>query len=858
LRIKNLNIMDNIDKKVINIDYPCIQDIILRKDETDVCFTVSDGQDETKLFFKDGKDVMFTVNIGDVSNIGFGGTDNWGKDRLPLYVEYKKGGVDYDSVFVDTIEIQQFAGDGNWCKCELINGNKNVKYTALSENPYNVERTAYFYHKTQDETVKIGYNAGRPVSKEWCVTVIQDANPNGKEPASSTVDFYTLIDSFQDLLPKRIVEGSRTWIYLLDGFNIADEEWNNSTRGLFDDDNFPEIYDGDDYRGNNDEYEKDGTSYNAMQSWLMAMELSELVVSYSPGGYTSTNNQTNIFKKAYEFVGGANIPLYGGFTTKGDPMIARLVASAIYMINRMDKSFSYMNVLRNEIGGSSININGSFAKLSFVSSNPIWDSIGCKASSTKIPSQVIPGYYDTIRRSLDVLGYAVNTHLFLPNTPGPKINGTNATLNIHPSAQGQPSSLFNSETGNYIVDENIDSYVTTNYNMMDATKVNDWYGYSKEKKERLLQVAATPACTRMFMFWPTSNVSFKGIENYSYGSTNYDIFRFDSNPYGDLTLTGPFSMHSGICHYINSTDTNVIEKSKSVAEHYMDSVTEVADNLRYPMYCEQYGRRRPGGANNINGHPGRGGYPGNYLNELYNMDISQMVVDDGRGAEKSGRGHEDGNAADSPTSYPSGHSSQIWALGMILGAINPDDIKTYMRNSYMYSVNRSIGRFHWNSDCIYGRLFGTITLPLINAINVMEEGYGYLKDAIYNDGDYKVNLYINNQTGQPIQSTGEIRLYVDNHIGVNTYLPGADSTAGALYTFNVGMNDFSDKDVHCVLNGETYMSDEYNGKPINEIRFYDYRHWNSTDCGWKVSLDSGSDTVIKKSGATYILKIENL
>ena len=172
--------MDNIDKKVININYPCIQDIILRKDETDVCFTISDGQDETKLFFEDGKDVMFTVNFGDVSNIGFGGTDNWGKDRLPLYVKYTKGDVDYDSVFVDTIDIQKLAGDGDWCKCELINNNRNVKYTTLSENPYNVERRAYFYHKTQDDTVKMGYNEGRPVSKEWCVTVIQDANPNGK------------------------------------------------------------------------------------------------------------------------------------------------------------------------------------------------------------------------------------------------------------------------------------------------------------------------------------------------------------------------------------------------------------------------------------------------------------------------------------------------------------------------------------------------------------------------------------------------------------------------------------------------------------------------------------------------------
>lgn len=172
--------MDNIDKKVININYPCIQDIIMYKDETDICFTISDGQDETKLFLKDGEKIMFTINFGDVSGIGFGGTDNWGKDRLPLYVKYTKDSVDYDSVFVDTIEIQKLAGEDNWCKCELINNGKNVKYTALSENPYNVPRTAYFYHKTKDDTVKAGYNEGRPVSKEWCVTVIQKENPNGK------------------------------------------------------------------------------------------------------------------------------------------------------------------------------------------------------------------------------------------------------------------------------------------------------------------------------------------------------------------------------------------------------------------------------------------------------------------------------------------------------------------------------------------------------------------------------------------------------------------------------------------------------------------------------------------------------
>lgn len=991
------------EKNIINIDCPCVQDVVIRKNETDLCFTTVDGQDETKLFLKDDEDVQLTINFGDISNIGFGGTDNWGKDRLPLYVDYKKDSQDHDGVFVDTIKIQEYAGDGNWCKCELVNNNSAVRYTALAENPYNAQRIAYFYHSTDDDTVKRGYNVGRPAKKTWCVTVIQEANPNGDiKPTEDKIGFKELIDLFNTKLSVPVKENTKTWNYLMSGYNTAEDEWDNGTNGLFDPDNFPEIYNGSDYRGTNDKYETDGTSFNAMQAWLMAMELSELVLSYSAGGKTSTNNQTNLFQKAYEIGGGASVGLYGGYTVKGDPMIARLVASAVYTLNRKDRSFSDMNVFRNEICGNYINISGSFTGLDFVNSNPVWDVIGCKVSSTKVPSQVIPNFNDTQRRSLDVLGYAVNTQLFLPNTPGPKVSGTNASDNPHPSTQGQDISLFNLSTGNYYVDENADSYMTTNYNMMDATKVNDWYGYSKDKKERLLQVAATPGCTRMFMFWPESKVTFKGIENYSYRDVNYDIFRFDADPNGDLTLTGPFSMHSGICHYINSTDITVIERSKTPAEHYMDCLTEVADNLRFPMYCEQYGRRRPGGADNLNGHPGRGGCPGSYLNEIYNMDINQMVADDRRGTEKSGRGHEDGDAADSPTSYPSGHSSQIWALAMALASIKPENIKTYMRNSYMYSVNRSIGRFHWNSDCIYGRLFGTMTLPIVNAINIMEEGYNYLKSAIndepvpvsdvninvtiknnsdktltlngemclvlanpdvngnyygwqgcYNrtghikfsdpvsiqpntqktfnnvntknseievggrnpldpsklseakrpsnvllydtngvsetfvpqcldpsiifkeggsytiivgdgggdEGDWKVNLYINNQTGNEIKSTGEVRLYIGNHdTGINTYLPGAAVTAGALYTFGKGMNDLTKYDIHASVNGGT-INDSYNGKVLDsEARIYDYRHWNSSDCGWNVILDTSDprcDSTLKKSGATYVLKITN-
>lgn len=57
------------------------------------------------------------------------------------------------------------------------------------------------------------------------------------------------------------------------------------------------------------------------------------------------------------------------------------------------------------------------------------------------------------------------------------------------------------------------------------------------------------------------------------------------------------------------------------------------------------------------------------------------------------------------------------------------------------------------------------------------------------------------------------------------------------------------------------MDDSYNGSSINDARFYDYRHWNNIDAGYKFSLDTSDsrcDTILKKSGATYVLKIETI
>lgn len=121
----------------------------------------------------------------------------------------------------------------------------------------------------------------------------------------------------------------------------------------------------------------------------------------------------------------------------GDVTIARLAAGAVYSLVRKEYTFADMNAMRNEIKGRSIKLSTPFDSLNFWDpsisyDNPIWHEMDCKTSSTKVPSEVIPDYNDTKTRSLDRLGYAVNTNLIFPNTPGPKIAGTNAASNTHP------------------------------------------------------------------------------------------------------------------------------------------------------------------------------------------------------------------------------------------------------------------------------------------------------------------------------------------------------------------------------------------------------------------------------------------
>lgn len=650
------------------------------------------------------------------------------------------------------------------------------------------------------------------------------------EPISEKLGLQDLIDKFNKVLSDRgyktISTNTKIYGYIHWAYYFTDRLYKEGS-WVFKPSTYPLVYD---YRGANKT--DDGVAYNTLQSWLMAWILSELV----PDSGQYTNTQTELFKLACEISGGMKYPLYNDKEFKLDPYAMREAASVMYAICRGDSNIeAQIDDCRKELGGKRIPAS-------------CWSDLGYK-------NTMISDAQGRVGYRMDYLGYCINTSLFLPASPGPRIEGTTVCKLPQPWEQGQDFSLFNASTGNYLMDEKINRYFVENYNMMSQLPLSVWNSYPLEKRNRLVNVGAIPTCSYIYMFGK-KNVKFDGIKHKAYGDNQaFDYYCFSQTSENTgLALKGPFSEFQGIYRY------NANPKNK--LENCIEAVTDILDNFRFPTEDPNYGRCRPGCKPTRQGgelNPVHGAAE----NEIYNVDLTTMVADNAKGKAKCEI--QDGFASDSPRSYVSGHSAQIWGLALIFTQLNNGgNCEEWIRGAYEYSVSRSIGRFHWNSDCIYGRLIGALALPIMNAMSGLEDGMKALRDYILNPapkGNWDVDLIIKNNTGSAIQSTGEIRLYVDNHIGINTYLPDAKPAAGALYTFKPGENNFSNQDVHCVLNGEDYMDDSYNGKVITDVRFYDQRHYNNIDAGFKASLDlndSRCSNKLNKSGATYVIKIEKI
>ena len=68
-------------------------------------------------------------------------------------------------------------------------------------------------------------------------------------------------------------------------------------------------------------------------------------------------------------------------------------------------------------------------------------------------------------------------------------------------------------------------------------------------------------------------------------------------------------------------------------------------------------------------------------------------------------------------SYPSGHSSGIWNLALVLIEQYPAKADKIMVAANKYAVNRTVTRYHWTSDTIQGRVLGSAINPVMHACN---------------------------------------------------------------------------------------------------------------------------------------------
>jgi len=62
----------------------------------------------------------------------------------------------------------------------------------------------------------------------------------------------------------------------------------------------------------------------------------------------------------------------------------------------------------------------------------------------------------------------------------------------------------------------------------------------------------------------------------------------------------------------------------------------------------------------------------------------------------------------SPTSYPSGHATIAYAMGVILAALVPGKAQAILARSAQFSENRLVCGVHYRSDIAAGEAFGTI------------------------------------------------------------------------------------------------------------------------------------------------------
>ena len=476
--------------------------------------------------------------------------------------------------------------------------------------------------------------------------------------------------------------------------------------------------------------------FSAMTSWLMAMQLSEIVPTEDTG---EGNIQTAIFKKAYEIGGGHKAPLYNYTDIHSDVSVVRLIASAIYAITRAEYTFEDIDSFRGEL---CIKVQDNTPINDESKSWDEWYSI--------FNGDVCTGYTYTA-------WYGSRLDEIFNTPPGPfatnyyEVRGGGIEYwcsgGDKSEGRGIPSEqdeiLFDRVTKNYHVDKSINTEVVSKYNLHAGDNTI----------ERTVQAIADES---------------EAIQHLFGNKTYYKYNR--NNPFGSFTPASPNDYDGYFNGVFNSEVTNkdlssLLANETSLAD-FLGVLFKLPSKSRDALLNPNYGRIRPGQytidmsckCGGLCHCPDGGGCmakeyecncPESCITQNYLTDFSIVkIVGSGTryyGTEPftyyvdmDGNGYYDqGNdipidgainetngdevsercSKMNSTTYPSGHSAGIWGLALFLMEILPSRWIEIYKAAYKYTVSRSILRQHWNSDIIYGKLVATTTVPIIHAYN---------------------------------------------------------------------------------------------------------------------------------------------
>lgn len=452
-----------------------------------------------------------------------------------------------------------------------------------------------------------------------------------------------LADSFNDLVD--VKKGGKTYAYLLKMAEEAVAQVDDASKYglplLYKEENFPTAY-----NYYTDKKRDKVAICKTMVGWLSAMQLSEL--------FPLMRNL--LYKAGYE-AGGYNMKSYlYGYSFKGDPNVARLVASGIY------------SAMHTILG-------------------PDTDSMRAEVEGSKYSKTLAEIYEEESRLHVDDDAFYVNLRRFLACAPGPYM-----PIYAFPDREERTFPDEKSSNRCLKVDMDIYKYIVENYNLPD---------------QRAVQAIADVETDVQHLF----------------GSDKKDVGgKYDFNAvFGPSTIGETIKPDGKTADFIT-----LIQKVGSAAR----GVFQNSD----PTYARiEYGRLRPGCSEEQQGL--RKSYTDDRLNIL-----TCFIIEDNDGHKASYEEgdlekyyyDENGNwthkdvqsieqyedlAKDKlyANSYPSGHSSSIWAAAMTLMELYPQKADLIMRAANDFALSRAISRYHWNSDVIQGKIIGSIINPVCHA-----------------------------------------------------------------------------------------------------------------------------------------------